>query len=607
MDMEMKSVKSDGISRRTFLGASAGFAAATAFGGGRDEKPLFTMGLMCDTHVGGRPLDPVTRKRNVTLGTERIRMALELMKRLGCDYVVNVGDVCDLHFPEWYPKIRETFESVFPTAEKRPHMWYVYAGHDVIRFNGHDRSQFMADRYPALDEMHDLLKAENPQKAWVTDIKGIPVVLFREWSDKEDDYEGTLKKVCAANPGKPVLVFDHYPAYGTFWKAVNGGYVGRRAVLDRFPQVVHISAHLHNTLQDESEIWQGNFTAVNCGCLFDWSRTQVGALDHGAEYQGWNVMRMEVYSHSIVFRRYDIRDGREYRPFDPWTIPLPFVAAEAPYAPARRKLSVPQFGGGATLSASVDEKAGLVRLDYPANVGEERAFGYLEEFFRRGPDGKWMRFHVRERVGDYWMREVERTGRMSHQVPFSFFDPDREYRVTVSPVNFRREAGNPIETTFRTPKAFSGPKPEVTFVSADPMRELEFRLFGKDDPPIPQKDGWAAVKGGKIDVFGRMLFPERAFAGEVSERFRITLEFRVQGNAKDRWFTYLTAPQGGRYVSDRIRFDFADRELQRVVIDWTKSGTLPVPALTFCHFGAWEEKDNSLMFRVESVKVEKMK
>lgn len=586
-------------SRRAFLGGTIGLAASAALALPK-EKPLFTIGLLCDTHVGGPAMDPVTKKRKV-IGCERVKMALEVFRRQGCDIVANVGDVCDMHDPELYPKIRATAEAVFAGAEKRPKLWYVYAGHDVFRFRGHDRTKFMEDRMPALDEMRDLIGAENPQKVWVTDVKGVPVVLFREWSDKDDRYGDVLKDVCAKNPGKPVLVLDHYPPFDTVSKSDNnGGYIRRRTILDGFPQVIHISGHLHNTMRDPGQIWQGAFTAYNCGCLYDWSRPLAGG-SRSEILQGWEVSLLEMYPSAVVFRRFDIRTGAEIDPLAPWTVPLPFDPKTAPFRreARRRAESVPAFPRGAQLAVAVDLPKTGVTLSFPSAPG---TYGYRVETFRKAPDGAWARFSLREELGDYCLPDGTAPSVVTHLLPASLLAGESACRVTVTPQTAFGSCGAPIEAAFAVPALPAAG--ETVYASDDPLAELEVRPWDAKTAPFAKSaDGWLAIPAATCNGFGRLVLPEKAFASPVGTHYRIDCEFRVDGPACDHLQLNLTAPAGGRYISDRIRVPMGTPDAQRVIIDWTSTEKIPVPVLSLLSFAKWTPGKHDFRLRFDRLRI----
>lgn len=72
------------------------------------------------------------------------------------------------------------------------------------------------------------------------------------------------------DPAKPVFVFQHEHVRGTVYgssKTDGWGLDTFTDVLEKYPQVVHISGHSHFPANDPRAIWQGSFTAINDGGL----------------------------------------------------------------------------------------------------------------------------------------------------------------------------------------------------------------------------------------------------------------------------------------------------------------------------------------------------
>ena len=153
-------------------------------------------------------------------------------------------------------------------------------------------------------------------------VQSMPNTEFRYWFltlRTTKDPREKIAAACKANPGKPVIVFDHVPPYDTVYNSVMWGDRGpaHRRILDKYPQVVSVTGHSHNSILNERCIWQGTFTAIDAGCLQRWQGLTVGTPIKSN--QGFGVIVLEAYPTKLVFRRYDVRDGKEYPP-DPAVI-----------------------------------------------------------------------------------------------------------------------------------------------------------------------------------------------------------------------------------------------------------------------------------------------
>ena len=85
-----------------------------------------------------------------------------------------------------------------------------------------------------------------------------------EWLDEN------IAAAIAADPEKPVFVFQHEHVRDTVYgssKSDGWGLDTFTEVLEKYPQVVHISGHSHFPANDPRAVWQGSFTAINDGGL----------------------------------------------------------------------------------------------------------------------------------------------------------------------------------------------------------------------------------------------------------------------------------------------------------------------------------------------------
>ncbi len=84
------------------------------------------------------------------------------------------------------------------------------------------------------------------------------------WLDSE------LESATKDAPEKPVFVFQHEHVLNTVFGSYTYDGWGMdtfSAVLEKYPQVVHISGHSHYPANDPRSIWQGAFTAIGDGGL----------------------------------------------------------------------------------------------------------------------------------------------------------------------------------------------------------------------------------------------------------------------------------------------------------------------------------------------------
>jgi len=429
-------------------------ASGLAFGQG----PLFKVGIVTDTHIG----------RTVE-SCERIRRACALFRTLGVDLVHNYGDVADVHCPEGYVAYRAIIDETYadlPPA-KRPRCTFTFAAHDAFYYMGALPRAAYRQHWPAaFADMQRLLGCNAPWTAF--EFRGYQFVIVPQYLSSEPvepgaqdryytRYEQLVAEACRKSPGRPVFLFCHVPPAFTMPTAG----VDHRfyEILCRYPQVVNLSGHSHASLRNEQLIWQREFTSVNCGCLQVWRGYAVlcgMAKGDVAPMPEYGALVMEVFADKLVFRRYDVRNGSEYRPETPWSVPLPFVPKTAPYREKARVAAerAPQFAAGATVSVACSEANGTnaVMVSFP-HVTDAWRYRVELEVTRYGWQGAPQRFFRRDAFGPFWMSEAEQAAHPTATVVFPSAALGRrsECRVTVTPEGFFRSLGKPIQADFVTP------------------------------------------------------------------------------------------------------------------------------------------------------------
>ena len=255
-----------------------------------EEQPVWTAGIVTDTHVGS------TRE-----SCDLVEKACTLFASRGIDVFIHCGDIADRHSPEGYRILAELTDAAFP-AKPKEKIW-VYADHD---FNGRRDEPWET----VMGDVKRHLGASNGLYGLV-DMRGWPLLVFPQRIDFARA-ERMLSDACS-DPrfaGKPVFVFDHVPPEDTTEDTATWGDRGRRDLYSKFPRAIVVHGHVHGSLRSELNIWQGGFTAVNMGCLSRWEGRAVGAAPETKRSHG--AVLMEVFADRVVFRRYDVRTGEEY-------------------------------------------------------------------------------------------------------------------------------------------------------------------------------------------------------------------------------------------------------------------------------------------------------
>ena len=467
---------------------------------GASAQPLFKVGLVSDTHVG-----------ETVESCARVRAALEIFRREGAALVCNLGDIADHHYPQGYRSYRAVFNEVF--GANRPKEAYVYAGHDATRYKGGANGVDPATRDQAFEDLRRLLEIPHgPYAAF--DVHGYPFVIVPQYVDLAR-MEEMIVRAETDFPDKPVFVLDHVPAYATTHNTTKWGDPARRKLLDRHPRVVHLDGHTHASLRDEEQIWQGGFTTVNACTLQGWAGKLVGG--NPSNKPAYGCLVMEVFADRLVFRRYDIRDGSEYRADAPWTVPWPFDPKTAPYREGARSLPPVTFAADASVTlAPPRPKAREIVFSVPAAREADNVLTYRFELLRNGRP-----FARRDVFGEFYLRPADRTGRISCAFETGFFEKkDEPLVVRVTPVDFFGCAGQAVESPFAAPERAG----KVVFRSSDLAKDGKFldRLDG--EKPATVRDGFVTWRVGNV----RLCVPDEAWAGTGCPAYQVVLDLETE-------------------------------------------------------------------------------
>ena len=438
--------------RRGFLKGAALLGATAAMpraGAGNGEKPLLRVAIMSD--VQGYPYPEDAGMRN-------LERALDVLASLKPDLVVNDGDINDSG--------RNAAAVAYYKARcdarlgNVPHI--ACMGNHEIAFVP---QSMRAERTPAacLRDFNAVFGYGPDERVVRRTVGGYDfIALSLSTVDGYTDEEISLLKsaisaAVARDASKPVFVVTHYHPYGTVnnsKREQQGGAL--RRLLDAWPQVVSISGHTHNPLQDPRSIWQGTFTAIDTstlcyGCvgIEPPAANQISCLlPYGHEAVGF--LFLEVYADRLVFRRFSARERLEIDPGNPWTVRWPYDPAAAEYSFERRRAAVPppEFAGDPELTLWYD--FGYVYLMFAPAEARDAVFGYRVELAEAG-GGVKSYFHV----SDYYRVAVHRQGRIVFKTPPGSLKKGASYRCRVFPVGFFGSEGRPAEMRFTVRDGYS--------------------------------------------------------------------------------------------------------------------------------------------------------
>lgn len=392
-------------------------AALVAF-----AAPAARIGIVSDTHLGWKETDG------------RLEQCYRLFKAQKVDRIVNLGDICEYHNPDWYRQYVEIREKVYP--EGLPPETYVFATHDKMKVKIPKGDKEFAS---AFERMKPLLKVTNDRYDRF-ECEGFTFLVYPQ----EKDYgrmEREIDAECAAHPGRPLFVLDHVPPANTVYNSSHGGDHRTRKIFDRHPEVIALSGHVHGSQMHEGKIWQDGFTAIGSGTIKQQACPGAGGRFH--------VTVLDLTKDRAVFHRYDIASGEELDPDHPWTLVFPYDPKNAPYSLANRRAAapVPAFAADAAIEVrSEGDPIRQVTVRFPA--AKTKGVSHYEVLIEARTADGW-KVRSRERVmADYVTPVRKQKAFFETHFVSGFFDPNETVRFAVRPIDFFGTVGKRIEKEF---------------------------------------------------------------------------------------------------------------------------------------------------------------
>ena len=362
--------------RRAFLGTSFAtlgglFLPVPAFAAGR---PNLKLGVLSDIHIGARAGGHAADTET------RLEKALRWLDAEGADAIAVTGDIAHSGLIRELETFAAIWKKVFP--QDRGHdgrtvtRLFVTGNHDLAAFwvKGDDArlTQILFNHRDNPRMVWKRLFDEEFEPIWKKCVKGYTFV-GSQWPTGKDDppVEDWFRKHANELRGdKPFFYLQHAHPKGTCGDGKISTDDGRATrALSPFPNAIALSGHSHQTLTDDSAVWQGAFTSINAGCLRagsnDRSRsvydschpfyTKGKALNRMMPLNGFEGgcgLLIDVFDSHLRIRRQSLAYDR---PLDAdWIVPLP-ARPNGEFDPKNQLAACvgPAFPAGAKLEAKV--------------------------------------------------------------------------------------------------------------------------------------------------------------------------------------------------------------------------------------------------------------
>lgn len=354
-----------GISRRGFLGGICAACGGLVFPARAFEqkRPDMSFGVISDIHI--------SRLWNQEVHLEK---ALRWFDTQKVDAVMVPGDIAHSGLVSELKTFAEVWNRVFPNNHasdgRSVEKLFVTGNHDLdawwVKGDADWRIKNVINHADNPSRLWEQLFNEEWKLIWKKVVKGYTFV-GAQWPTKtvKPQIETWLKEHAKELHGsKPFFYTQHAHPRGTCGDAkisYDDGTATR--ALASFANAVAITGHSHQTVTDDSSVWQGAFTSINAGCLragandrsgydstypFYSAKKKLNRMKPLAGEEGRCGLLVDVYEdHLVVHRRsfeYDCPLGED------WCVMLP-SAEKGPFSPERQRSSAigPDFMVGARL------------------------------------------------------------------------------------------------------------------------------------------------------------------------------------------------------------------------------------------------------------------
>jgi len=279
--------------------AGTGCAGNNSF----DETSIaVSFGVLSDTHVNGADTDAGKKFKSAL---EQLREQALIADTDGIDGIFIAGDLTNNAYKsrEYYSQVdifKSLYESVFDPVEVP--LVYTPGNHDTYKewtdssvIESQNMRIRLGENYFLTDLDPEAGKTIECRHCLVHGLHVLGIepngrnpVVYPEASIRWLD--STLNVITSEEPDRYVFILTHPMIYNTVYGSTLGDYWDTEAlteVLDKYPQAVTFSGHLHFPLNDPRSIWQGSFTALGCGCT-----SYMAIEDGGYEYMaGRTIMK----------------------------------------------------------------------------------------------------------------------------------------------------------------------------------------------------------------------------------------------------------------------------------------------------------------------------
>ncbi|MBP3311720.1 MAG: metallophosphoesterase [Butyricicoccus sp.] len=433
---------------------------------------------------------------------EKVANALNVFYQVDpqADGVLLVGDLTDNGAEAQY-------DTLMSTINNSP-----MAGKVYMSMGNHDHYSGGTSRF---EEKTGQKASEVLDFNGVTVVKLNPSINGNNYTNDYDLLKGALEDANTADPTAPVIIIGHHGVkntayvtnewYGSYGEGTDKDMV---ALMEQYPQAIHISGHSHSTLEDARSIYQDDgFTAIQDSTIGAYFENESGKVDpttgKGSTYPddpnySSQALRIDVLNDNTVkIYRMDLTEGAYMYEDEPWT----FSSADLPYTNDRAASSkAPSFAEGAAVTVENVTGDSMI-IKFPAAAEASGAnVDMIHEYQITLTDSEGSQT-VRKVFADYY-KEPRKT---DWAVKVADLTGETTYSVAVTAVTSFGAASEPI-TAAEDVTTGAGYKPVYP---AEAILDVDF-----------SRDATGAdAKGHTLNVYGEPQFVKDAATGRTVASF----------------------------------------------------------------------------------------
>ena len=446
-----------------------------------EDNVVFTFGAISDIHL----------EKNSSYGTEaKFQAALSQLLAFAddrgnlLDAVAIVGDICEKKeqintFKAIYEGMNLPGELIFTLGNHDQEDSYPASAGEALTLN--DYKEILGDKYFG-NKYNDLAKGH---RHFEVNGQHFVIVQPTSYRDAQGDrvtfdqatvtwLDTTLKEITTANPNAYVYVLVHAMikdtcygsnlessgSHGSYWYTSD-----LTSTLEKYPQVITFSGHLHFPINDERSIMQNKFTSIGTGSVaylaIENGYTNVaGTVPSGAgNTSAGHVVEVDKYG-NVRITRLNFTNGTTMG--DAWVLNAPTADGShlKSYTKDRANDNNAPSMAGATAKVDISTVGGNRVAALTFGAGSDDSFVHHYTIKVTNTTDNTVLKDVKY-LSDFWVNTNPEDMAKSIVFGLGTVIGGNAYKVEIAAVDSWGAKSDVVTTTFTVPEGFDGTLPEA--------------------------------------------------------------------------------------------------------------------------------------------------